>query len=63
MKLFWAQELHVRYFQAYFVVYVDALRDVLREMKTPKPLQSIMETIESKISSDNVESLKQLYSN
>ncbi|HAP8867116.1 TPA: AAA family ATPase, partial [Enterococcus faecium] len=41
------------------VVYVDALRDVLREMKNNRnPVKRIMETIESKISSDNVESLK-----
>lgn len=41
------------------VVYIDALRDVLREMKNNRnPVKRIIETIESKISLDNIDSLK-----
>lgn len=46
------------------VVYVDALRDVLGEMKKNRnPIKRIIETIESNISSDNIDSLKIIIKN
>lgn len=43
------------------VVYIDALRDVLREMKNNRnPVKRIIETIESNIEPDNIEKLKKI---
>ncbi|MBU8568044.1 AAA family ATPase [Virgibacillus pantothenticus] len=46
------------------VVYIDALRDVLREMKKHRnPVKRIVETIESKISVENIDTLKLIIQN
>lgn len=46
------------------VVYIDALRDVLREMKKHRnPVKRIIETIESKISLENIDTLKLIIQN
>lgn len=46
------------------VVYIDALRDVLREMKKHRnPVKRIVETIESKISVENIDALKLIIQN